>query len=71
MINESQVEQRRALGCFLRFDLCLFDWRDVVVFADSTTKAVERLFFCCKEHTAVVRVHGVITEDGETSAMPL
>ncbi|HNL92796.1 MAG TPA: S49 family peptidase, partial [Pseudomonadales bacterium] len=71
MINESQVEQRRARrwGVFFKGLTFVYLIGAMLLFSPIAQQGGGTdLFSAVKEHTAVVRVHGVIAEDGEASA---
>jgi protease-4 len=71
VINESQTEQRRARRWGVFFKLLTFVYLigAMLLFSPlSQQGGTEALFSAGKEHTAVVRVHGVIAEDQEASA---
>ncbi|MCC7516606.1 MAG: S49 family peptidase [Pseudomonadales bacterium] len=71
LVNESQIEQRRTRRWGVFFKLLTFVYLigAMLLFSPALQQGDGKaVFSAAKEHTAVVRVHGVIAEDQEASA---
>ncbi len=70
VVTESQAEQRRARrwGVFFKLLTFIYLIGAMVIFSAGTQNGGGLSAMSSKDHTAVVKVHGVIAEDAEASA---